>query len=320
MFSLRNILPQNRISLVPHLRLFDACVQPILLYGAEIWSFDYLFKNNTQQEKQYINFLPEKVHTRYLKIIMGLNRSAVNITVLSETGRFPLAMCAIKSTLNFWHHLTNSKENTVAKIAYNHSFRNNIGLCNKLQSFLNSLHFNHVWENQNTPSIKGLTRAITLQIKDRYIKFWRSCLTEGNSNFMSKLRCYNNIKQDYKLESYLLTNVGKKVVSQYIKLRISNSKLMIEEGRHKNISSKDRICPLCKAEVESEIHFITECPSLAPLRHKLYTSISDIVPDFNLMNNANKFHFIMSSNDYDISKTCINGVAEMYEYRLEKNK
>ena len=203
-------------------------------------------------------------------------------------------------------------------MTYNHSLRDNIGLCNKLQSLFNSLNFNHVWVNQNTPSLKGLTRATTLQIKDRYIKFWRSCLTEGNSNFMSKLTCYKNIKNDYKLESYLLTDIDKKSVSQYIKIRISNSKLMIEEGRHKNINLKDRICPLCKSEIESELHFITECPSLAHVRNKLYASISNIVPTFNYMDNVRKFRFIMSSNDYDINKTCINGVVEMYAERLEK--
>ena len=48
------------------------------------------------------------------------------------------------------------------------------------------------------------------------------------------------------------------------KLRISNSKLMIEEGRHNNLEAKYRICPLCKADIENETHFVVECLSLTP--------------------------------------------------------
>ena len=52
---------------------------------------------------------------------------------------------------------------------------------------------------------------------------------------MSKLRSYKVIKDEYKLETYLLTDIDKKFVSYFTKLRISNSKLMIEEGRHHNV-------------------------------------------------------------------------------------
>ena len=168
MFSLRNVLPPNRISLIPYLKLFNACIQPILLYGAEVWSMDYLLKNTTKWESSLINFLPEQVHIRYLKMVLGLHKSAVNIAVLSETGRFPLAIYAIKSTIRFWHHLVNQKSNTLVKNAYDHSLDANTGICNKLQLILNLLNFNHVWENQNTPSINGLTRAILLKLKEKY--------------------------------------------------------------------------------------------------------------------------------------------------------
>ena len=110
MFSLRNVLPANRISLIPYLKLFNACIQPILLYGAEVWTMDYLLKNTTKWESSLINFLPEQVHIRYLKMVLGLHKSAVNIAVLSETGRFPLAIYAIKSTIRFWHHFGQSKK------------------------------------------------------------------------------------------------------------------------------------------------------------------------------------------------------------------
>ena len=211
------------------MRLFDTCIQPILLYGAEIWSLDYLYRNTLQPEKNYLNSL--------LKISKNNYGTPKISSVYCGTVRnrsFSTSNNAIKSTVSFWHHLVNLKDNTLAKDTYYHSFSNDIGICNKLKLFLTSLNFTHVWENQNTPSIRGLIRAITSKIKERYITYWRSCLNENNHNYVSKLRTYKDIKKDYKLESYLLTDVDKEFVSFFSKLRISNSKLMIEEGRHNN--------------------------------------------------------------------------------------
>ena len=215
--------------------------------------------------------------------------------------------------------MVNLKDNTLAKDTYYDSFCNDIGICNKLKLFLTSLNFTHVWENQNTPSINGLNRAITSKIKERYIAYWRSCLIENNHNYVSKLRTYKDIKKDYKLESYLLTDVDKEFVSFFSKLRISNSKLMIEEGRYNNLEVKDRICPLCKADIENEHHFVVECPPLTPIRSQLYKDIIDIVPEFHLFGNREKFIFIMTSNDHDINMVCINGIAKMYKSRLHLN-
>ena len=127
---------------------------------------------------------------------------------------------------------------------------------------------------------------------------------------MSKLRSYKVIKDEYKLETYLLTDIDKKFVSYFTKLRISNSKLMIEEGRHHNVPIENRICPLCKTDIENEFHFVKECTQLHNLRQHLFESLTEIVPAFANMNTDDKFRFIMISYDYDINKICINGIGK----------
>jgi hypothetical protein len=47
------------------------------------------------------------------------------------------------------------------------------------------------------------------------------------------------------------------------KFRISSHNVEIEKGRYMNIPAEQRICRLCKLDVENEIHFLLECPSLA---------------------------------------------------------
>ena len=46
------------------------------------------------------------------------------------------------------------------------------------------------------------------------------------------------------------------------KLRLSNHKLVIETGRYSRPFKKpaERICPICKIEMEDEYHFINICP------------------------------------------------------------
>jgi hypothetical protein len=52
----------------------------------------------------------------------------------------------------------------------------------------------------------------------------------------------------------LLLDIQKNIVSNFVKLRISNSNLLIEQGRHQNIPLENRLCPICKLEIENEYH------------------------------------------------------------------
>ena len=47
------------------------------------------------------------------------------------------------------------------------------------------------------------------------------------------------------------------------KLRLSNHKLVIETGRYSRPFKKpaERICPICKIEMEDEYHFLNICPA-----------------------------------------------------------
>jgi hypothetical protein len=56
----------------------------------------------------------------------------------------------------------------------------------------------------------------------------------------------------------LLLDIQKNIVSNFVKLRISNSNLLIEQGRHQNIPLENRLCPICKLEIENEYHFVIE--------------------------------------------------------------
>ena len=58
--------------------------------------------------------------------------------------------------------------------------------------------------------------------------------------------------------------------------------LQVELGRFTNTPRNRRICPLCKAEVEDEIHFLFKCSNLQETRAKMYAKLPEILNYANL--------------------------------------
>ena len=87
------------------------------------------------------------------------------------------------------------------------------------------------------------------------------------------MRFYKTLKDSFVREPYL-DNLNcfqlRKIVAKF---RCSDHRLEIEIGRHKNIKVEERICQLCKGNVETEIHFLQECPLYANLRTKYLGNI-----------------------------------------------
>ena len=68
------------------------------------------------------------------------------------------------------------------------------------------------------------------------------------------------------------------------------------------------ICICIVLEIENEYHFVIECNTLTSSRSKLYSKVTEIVPNFLVMPDSDKFKYILSSNDYDIMKICVIGI------------
>lgn len=56
-----------------------------------------------------------------------------------------------------------------------------------------------------------------------------------------------------------------------------------------------------------------ECSRLDDLRHKLFKDLNEFVIDFVHMSNYEKFVFVLSNNDFDVSKLNVLGIGGMYE-------
>ena len=78
--------------------------------------------------------------------------------------------------------------------------------------------------------------------------------------------------ENYKCEDYLrqITNIRHRIT--LTRLRLSNHKLAIETGRYIRPYKKpeERICPICKKDVEDEKHFLSLCPAYQEKRKNLF--------------------------------------------------
>ena len=92
-------------------------------------------------------------------------------------------------------------------------------------------------------------------------------------------------KMSFEAESYLYTNLPRKVKKQFTKCRLSNHNLNIEKGRQENIIREDRLCTFCGVKqnaniIECEYHMLFECVLYEELRKQSSISFDKTLFNF----------------------------------------
>ena len=88
---------------------FDHTIQPILIYGSEIWGPLSYKKLLLKQDKFFLNMcvkLPqEKLHLKFCKYILGVSSKATTLAVRGETGRYPILIKILANMFKYLIHL-----------------------------------------------------------------------------------------------------------------------------------------------------------------------------------------------------------------------
>ena len=261
--------------------------------------------------------LPVNIQFKFAKSILSVNKAAVNLAVLGELGMYPISIQALKSAVEYWLHVINS-DNNLLRDAYKSNLQLSDSFVSKIKILLNKLNFSHVWTNQSTFSKRRLVFAVCKKLDENYLNFWRSSIfDDSNSNHGNKLRTYRNLKDKYAVNTYLKLDIDKNIIKIFTKIKISNSKLAIEQGRFHKTPVENRIRPLCKVDVEDEYHFTMICPKLDNYRVTLINELSDIVSSFKHLNNEAKLKKIFTCEEYDIVKIIVMKISEMYNIRFD---
>ena len=306
-FKLRKDFLSFCPSIKTSLNVFDHTIQPILLYGSELWgTFNPLSAKIKRHpdlsfDQIYNNLECESLHMKLCKYILGVNQKSTNFAVRSELGRFPIHLTIIKNILLYWHRLENLQEEfPLLKEAFNvskslHYMRHNSWF-STVEFILSRLQIN------STNSLNKSKTQFKSYIKEALTTFY---VNDWNINRLAsrdgKLSTYTDFKTNFGFEPYL------KIVNNYYgrssltKFRISAHRLKIETGRYERKPREERICQRCNNnQIEDEIHFLLACPNYTEARSNLTSFCEKNYKNFNKLDIINKFKWLITNEDPQI--------------------
>ena len=136
----------------------------------------------------------------------------------------------------------------------------------------------------------GRGQAVSLKLVkesllDAYIKCWKNEISSK-----PKLDKYSQLVTKWETSGYLKVSLHKYKRSLISQLLCGVLPLSIETGRYYKLLRCDRLCPLCKTNVECEFHFLFECTATM---HKRVEELHKIPELLNYCNNIDKFNFLL---------------------------
>ena len=272
--------------------LFDTLVNPILLYGSEIWGFE-----NIQ--------IIESVHTQFCKFILKLSKRTPNCAAYGELGRLGTKNTINKRMINFWCRILQGSRNKITYIVYQLAkVMHESQICTfpwiqYVKNLLNECGYANMWLEADENNTKWLQASMCLRIDDMAKQEW---LQEVYNNGLCKT--YRIIKDKFCSETYLNILTGKMRIDM-CKFRAGNHRLPVNTGRYDNTPKENRICTLCETnDIGDEFHCVFVCPALNTYRNmyikKYYYTRPNIIKMNMLFNTSNKRELVNLSKFINI--------------------
>ena len=210
-----------------------------------------------------------------MKFVLGVNRSCTNVATLGELGELPMLIHGFKQLLNFWHRLNNMHEDTLAQQALDTVVEMGPSKCDwiySIQYILSALNLYPHYENAKLVDNEKFSLLCTTNLKELFTKLWLDNINglDATPNKTIKMRFYNLFKTNFEREPYLDLISDFQLRRTITKFRCSDHILEVERGRHGGLELKDRICKICKLDVETEFHFLKDCPTYRDLQTRYF--------------------------------------------------
>ena len=279
------------------IKLFDTLIRPVLLYNSEVWFMDNYFSiykalkrslqtnNNCDTLSLEEKFSFEKIHNKFCKSVLGLRKTACNISAKSELGRLPVTSYIKTQVLLYFSRLNSLNMNPLVVEASNinkkmhnegiytwYSFAKNI-----FEEFDLDNSDYELFDKPFNKIKQTLKKEFKTTIYDTYCKKIQTKLSSLTDS--SKIYLYSKIKSEFKIENYLTDMPNFKTRQLLTKFRVSDHNLEIEVGRYKNTPRNERHCLICK-QLEDEYHFFLYCNRNNLLRNQLFDKILTFHPNF----------------------------------------
>ena len=276
MFCVYKLIRNESIPVDIQLKLFDSMIEPILLYGSEIWGYENLKTI-------------EQIHLKFCKRVLKVRNTTPNFMVLGELGRFPLEIKVKLRMVSFWTRLVQN-DTKLSSILYQlmlslqSKTKYTFKWIKHVETIFDEVGMSYIFKNQYAFCDKIVVKQI---LCDQFIQKWYSDIQNSSRGLF-----YSIFKKQFCLESYLL-RLSEFNRTWLTKLRTSNLHLPIETGRWFNIPREERTCNLCTNGIGDEFHimFICKNENIVLLRNKYlpmyYTAHPSIIKFEGLLSYCN---------------------------------
>ena len=251
-----NMLNNNSLELF--IKIFDAQIQPIVLYGSELWGLD----TNAVLHC-------ESVHLLGLKKYLGVEMRTPNDLVYGDTSRYPMYVNSTLRCIRYWLKLLKMDISRLPRKAYKMLYDLDVkGKCkynwvSKVRLCLYENGFGNVWMSQSVGDEKSFVRIFRQRLVDCRWQNW-----EWHLDTSERFQIYRTYSSSHFMKKYLSLNIDKHLRFVLTRFRFGISNIHVHAFRYQNVSNADMLCPLCAGSTEDEIHFVLQCPVLGDIRKK----------------------------------------------------
>ena len=279
------------------LKLFESVIEPIALYGSEVWG-----PLTNQEFNKWEKHPIETLHAEFCKSILKVHRCAIHNACRAELGQYPLITKIQKRAIKFWKHLKSSDPHShhYKALQYQELSKDTCPLTQLVLSLSSPdphTHTNTLLTPQDqyrkAPEIR--INQIGKTIKQNYISHWKT-----QTKTQSKMQFYLALNRNYDLAPYLTLITDKNLRTTLTKYRLSEHSLAIEVGRHRQtwLPKENRLCPHCEqGTVETELHFLTQCTKYEDIRLNYFKKISEVLPEFLLASSEERLSYLTGENE-----------------------
>ena len=175
------------------LSLFDSFISPILTFSSEVWGF-------TRTE------IAERVHRKFLKLILNLKQSTSNSAIYGELGRFPLSInVKIKIVKYFLNHYRTKSNNCILFTDFDKVQRENADRISKLKwaskvkDLLERCGFHDIWLFPASVNLEIFLPISKRRLMDFFVNDWHTDIQNKTS-----LTLFRILKSEIEISNYLI--------------------------------------------------------------------------------------------------------------------
>jgi hypothetical protein len=260
-------------------QLYASLVQPILTYGCPLWGM---------YEHKVIN----TVQNRASRFFLGVPKNASNIATRGDLGWTSAVTKQRIELYRFWYKLCHLQENRLPSMIHAWSLRLNRSWDVRVKNLMKKQEIDVLLTFQGIKScMKKVKQRLFLLDEQAWFKDMWNDTGKANGN---KLRTYRLFKKDLIADPYVTQSMPRCYRRVLAKLRGGSLPLRVETGRYRPTTPlTQRVCTICKNDVEHEIHFLIDCDIYSDTKSVLMSKISSFI-DFSSFSSNDKFVFIMN--------------------------